>query len=235
MNLSKIIGPMAFVFCIIAVVLAAVIIADTSESGGSDGKKLELMNNQINEDQKTDKSPPPDEAIQSCLGKSIGNDCQFESKEGVLSGVCDNKPGILACAPDIGQNGGPVPNDKPDVQDTNTLSDTVKTKFDACINNTRDNPACKDCCDCLTDADGETRTKCRDTCALHDFSKNSDLIDVTAPSLLGPNGDYSECVEKGNSSECKSCCEESLGLQCGDYRHCRTACNNKYGDSKKPS
>lgn len=104
--------------------------------------------------------------------------------------------------------------------------------FNSCINNTKDNPQCKDCCDCLAGIEGNTRTSCRDTCAAHDFSKNSDFIIFEAPSTLGANGDYSECVEKESSSECKSCCEGSMGLQCGDYRFCRTACNEKFGDSK---
>ena len=114
---------------------------------------------------------------------------------------------------------------------TNTSSNVVTTNFDSCISNTKDNPQCKDCCDCLAGADTKMRTSCRDTCATHDFSKNSNFITVDAPSIKGASGDYSECVNKG-ASECKFCCENSIGLTCGDYRFCRTACNDAFGDVK---
>lgn len=114
-------------------------------------------------------------------------------------------------------------------------STTIKeiTSLNSCIENTRDNPQCKDCCDCLAGVDSKTRTSCRDTCATHDFSKNSNFITVDAPSTLGPNGDYSICVAKANSAECKYCCENTIGISCGDYRFCRTACNNQFGDAKQ--
>lgn len=104
--------------------------------------------------------------------------------------------------------------------------------FNACINNTKDNPQCKDCCDCLSDTDGATRTNCRDTCAAHDFTANSGFIQVHAPSVLGASGDYTQCTQISGSNQCKACCEETLWLQCWDYRFCRTACNVTYGDPK---
>jgi len=105
--------------------------------------------------------------------------------------------------------------------------------FESCIYNTRDCPECKDCCDCLEGAAGDLRTACRDACATHDFSENSDFISVKCPSVLGPDKDYSECVKCGSSDACKTCCEESMGLQCGDYQYCRTACNEAFGDDKQ--
>jgi hypothetical protein len=215
-----------------ALVAAAVVVADTSESIGPGGKNSQRMNNQTNETQRDDNRLPPDEAIQSCQGKSVASDCQFEGEHGLLRGICDDNPGILACNPDRDQSVGQAPNEKPAVPDTKTQSGSVTTDFNSCINNTKDNPECKDCCDCLAGADGKTRTECRNACARHDFSKNSDFITVPAPFVLGPNGNYSECIEKGSSCECKSCCEDSMGLLCGDYRHCRTACNNRYGELK---
>lgn len=232
MKFSRTQGLTVAAFCIMALVAAAAFAADMSGSAGPGGKNSQMMNNQTNETQRDDKSLPPDEAVQSCQGKSIGSVCQFDGEQGVLSGVCDSNPGILACNPDRDQSVGQAPNEKPAARDITAQSGSVTADFNSCINNTKDNPECKDCCDCLAGADGKTRTECRDTCALHDFSKNSDFITVSAPSVLGPNGNYSECVEKGSSSECKSCCEDSMGLLCGDYRHCRTACNNRYGDSK---
>lgn len=180
---------------------------------------------------------PPAEAISACTGKSIGATCQFENREGTLTGICNDNPGVLACAPNRGDNPSPGQGNQNQPQANNqqpqnnkqnvSLSDSALN----CVDHTKDNPQCKDCCDCLADADGSMRTACRDTCAVHDFSQNSDFITVTAPSILGKNGDYSQCVAKASSGECKDCCEGSLGLQCGDYQYCRTACNNKFGNA----
>lgn len=114
----------------------------------------------------------------------------------------------------------------------NNNQNLVSINFDTCINNTKDNPQCKDCCDCLNGVDSKIRTNCRDMCAVHDFTKNYEFITINTPFLYGEKGNYSICIEKGNSTNCKYCCENTIGLECGDYRHCRTACNNKYGDSK---
>lgn len=119
--------------------------------------------------------------------------------------------------------------DKP--MKNNNVSISLGSDVDSCINNTKDNPQCKDCCDCLAGVDSETRTACRDSCAVHDFSKNYDIISIDVPSILGKDGNYSVCVAKG-SLECKTCCENQIVLQCGDYQYCRTACNNAFGDAK---
>jgi len=106
-------------------------------------------------------------------------------------------------------------------------SEAQDSTFESCINNTKDEGECKDCCDCL-DADAATRTDCRDTCATQDFSQNSDFITVNAPITLGPGGDYSAAVETGTESACKKYCDDSLELSCGDFRYCRDACNAEY-------
>jgi hypothetical protein len=116
-------------------------------------------------------------------------------------------------------------------KNTNNSSISLDASFDSCINQTKDNPQCKDCCDCLSNSTSSERTACRDTCALHDFSENSNIISITVPSILGKEGNYSQCVAKG-SIECKNCCENEIGLSCGDYQYCRTACNNAFGDPK---
>jgi hypothetical protein len=211
--------------CIIILVIAAVLISNTSGSVGLDEKDNELMIHQKNTNQTYNTDLPPDEAIQSCQGKSIGTNCQFSNKNRVLTGVCDDNPGILACAPEREHDPELVSNEGIATNNMTALRGGISANFESCVNHTKSNPECKDCCDCLAGTDGKTRTECRDTCAIHDFSINSNIITVSAPSVLGPHGDYSECVEKGSSSECKSCCEESMGLLCGDYRHCRTACN----------
>jgi hypothetical protein len=108
------------------------------------------------------------------------------------------------------------------------LDDVGSSTSESCIDNTKDEPECKDCCDCL-DGDSAERTTCRDECAVSDFSLNSDFITFDVPSVLGLDGDYSECVALSGEQECKICCEDSMELQCGDYRHCRTACNEAFG------
>jgi len=179
---------------------------------------------------------PPTEAINVCEGKAIGDKCEFLDKKGTSIGICDDKPGVLACAPSRNENDGSKPGMQPEERNSDNQNTDIQTSedlvvFESCIFNTRDNPECKDCCDCLSDADGGTRTACRDTCATHDFDDNSNFITVTVLSTLGETGDYSGCIDMGSSKECKLCCEGSMGLQCGDYRHCRSACNNEYGDS----
>ena len=99
--------------------------------------------------------------------------------------------------------------------------------YESCINNTIDEAQCKDCCDCL-DNPGE-RKDCRDACAIEDFTDNSNYIEVDAPSVLGPDGDYSVAVETGSEQACKTYCDESDLLACGDRRYCRDACNAAYG------
>lgn len=117
------------------------------------------------------------------------------------------------------------------VKNNNSQAISLGTSVGSCVNNTKDNSQCKDCCDCLSGVDSATRTSCRDTCAVHDFSTNNNVIIITVPSVLGKEGDYSVCVSKG-SAECKTCCESQIGLSCGDYQYCRTACNNAFGDAK---
>jgi len=42
---------------------------------------------------------PPQVAIDACIGKSMGDVCEFDDRGGVSQGVCDDKPGVFACAP----------------------------------------------------------------------------------------------------------------------------------------
>ncbi len=106
------------------------------------------------------------------------------------------------------------------------FQDATAYTADTCLNNTRDEAACKDCCDCLDDP--AQRQACRDTCVVTDFSDNSDYITVDAPSTLGPDGDYSAATGTGSESECKTYCDESGDLDCGDRRFCRDACNETF-------
>lgn len=60
-------------------------------------------NDEINP-QVTNTNMPPTEAISACTNKNIGDSCQFESKDGTLTGVCNTNPGVLACAPNRDDN-----------------------------------------------------------------------------------------------------------------------------------
>jgi len=97
-----------------------------------------------------------------------------------------------------------------------------------CLSNTQDEAKCKDCCDCM-DSDAAGRTTCRDACIAKEkkgeFSANSNFITVTAPSTLGPNGDYSAALSGGTEAACKLYCDGSSTLSCGDRRYCRDKCN----------
>ena len=104
---------------------------------------------------------------------------------------------------------------------------------DACVNNTRDEAECKDCCDSL-DADGTARKACRDECPNHDFAQNTDFITIDVLSSLGPEGDYSACTTAGDERTCKECCDGSPDLQAGDRRFCRDACAAASGDGNPP-
>ncbi len=95
-----------------------------------------------------------------------------------------------------------------------------------CLNHTRQEGECKDCCDSLS-VDGSARKACRDECPQHDFTQNTNFITVNAPSSLGPTGDYSACTLTDNERTCKDCCDSSADLQAGDRRFCRDACAGK--------
>lgn len=100
----------------------------------------------------------------------------------------------------------------------------AQTPSYACLTRTTDESECKNCCDCL-DVDALTRRSCRNDCAVHDFSLNSDFIPVNATSMLGPDGDYSAALDAGSEQVCKEYCDGSDALACGDRHYCRDACN----------
>ncbi|MCP4683649.1 MAG: hypothetical protein GY864_15065, partial [Desulfobacterales bacterium] len=106
--------------------------------------------------------------------------------------------------------------------------------YESCTNNTSDEGQCKDCCDCI-DGDADARKDCRDACAIQDFSQNSGLITVDAPSTLGPGGDYSAATGTGSEQACKEYCDGTSELDCGDRRYCRDACNETYSGEGSPT
>lgn len=115
-----------------------------------------------------------------------------------------------------GQNNKPV---------QKTDNNIAYSSYSTCLENTKDAPTAKDCCDCLS-GDASLHKACRDATVNYDFSKNTVIKTFTIPSKLGPSGDYSAFTASGNQQQCKQACESaSSGLVCGDYRYCRTACD----------
>lgn len=93
-----------------------------------------------------------------------------------------------------------------------------------CLTQTANEGQCKDCCDCMS-GDADAIKSCRDSCAVQDFSQNTNLLSINAPSVLGPNGDYSLFLSSDEQA-CKLACDNSDALACGDRRYCRDACAN---------
>lgn len=127
MKLSRIIGLAVAAFCIIAIFAAAVIVADTRGPVEPGGKNNEFVNDPSTGTQKNTQSLPPDEAISSCTGKSTGDVCQFKDRQGTSTGVCDNTPGVLACAPVKKQNTGQTPDEKSAPQAMGTPSGNLQS------------------------------------------------------------------------------------------------------------
>lgn len=124
----------------------------------------------------------------------------------------DKKPGGQAAS--ANQASQPKPAD----------SNVAYASYSTCVENTKDLPASKDCCDCLP-GDASVHKACRDFAATYDFSKNTVFKTFEIPSTLGQNGDYSSCTASGNQQQCKQCCENTGKFVCGDFRFCRTACD----------
>ncbi|MEI6479855.1 MAG: hypothetical protein WCO21_03490 [bacterium] len=100
------------------------------------------------------------------------------------------------------------------------------SSYGTCLENTKDEPSAKNCCDCLS-GDAELHKACRDATVGYDFSKNTVFKTFEIPSKLGRDGNYSTFTVSGNQQQCKQACESATsGLMCGDYQYCRTACNN---------
>ena len=125
-----------------------------------------------------------------------------------------------------GQNNKQTKTDSGTKTAPKTDSNIAYSSYSTCLENTKDGPAAKDCCDCLS-ADVSVRKACRDATVSYDFSKNTTFKQFTIPSKLGRTGDYSAFTASGNQAQCKQACESaSSGLVCGDYQFCRTACNS---------
>jgi phosphatidylethanolamine-binding protein (PEBP) family uncharacterized protein len=98
MKPSRSIGLMVVVWCILALVLAGCLNAlpdPSTASAKNDGTTSVALPGE----QKNNPGLPPEAAIAACSGKAAGDPCRFTDKNGVASGQCDEKPGVLSCAP----------------------------------------------------------------------------------------------------------------------------------------
>jgi phosphatidylethanolamine-binding protein (PEBP) family uncharacterized protein len=127
MKLSRNCGFVIGAFCVIVIVVAAVIVADAPNPAVPEGKSNQLVNDTATGTQQNTSSLPPEEAILACSGKSTGVGCQFQDRGGLSSGVCDTTPGVLACAPARKQNSGQIPDEKSAPHAKNTTMGTITT------------------------------------------------------------------------------------------------------------
>jgi hypothetical protein len=141
-----------------------------------------------------------------------------------------NNPGVVETIEGSGRTNASFPmnpishsgNNVPINQDSYLASDST-ISYDSCIMHTKNNPECKDCCDCL-EGNATTRKTCRDACNSQNFSQNTDFIPIRPVSLSGPNGNYSACTASGTEQACKAFCDGSSAVSCGNRRFCRDAC-----------
>ena len=75
-----------------------------STPGDDDAIDDDASDDDMSDDDATDDdtSPPPDEAVQACEGKSVGDDCSFTSPNGEVTGTCQMIGDVLACVPEGG-------------------------------------------------------------------------------------------------------------------------------------
>ncbi len=90
----KYIGICVILSLFLLVLFSGCVNVNNSFDSNVQKQQVNLDNNSLN-----NVHMPPNEAILACKDKNINDNCQFESKEGTLTGVCNDKPGVLACAP----------------------------------------------------------------------------------------------------------------------------------------
>jgi len=67
---------------------------------------------------------PPQAAIDACASKAIGDTCEFSDNGNTAQGVCDDKPGVLACRKNDATNGEQNTN-----QDNKNFYDPQKSSY----------------------------------------------------------------------------------------------------------
>ncbi len=105
-------GWQAAALCILALVTAACMAPASPGSAMPGIEPGRSLADPAQEQQKPLSDLPPEAAIAACGGKTSGAACTFTGREGIVSGTCDERPGVLACAPDGSVSGGQVPEAK---------------------------------------------------------------------------------------------------------------------------
>lgn len=166
-------------------------------------------------------------ALWDIYGRNLLCSCNCNTQTNQSAGDIRPGEGGLTTTPKVknGNNTSTPPtkngNNQPPKADANIDTSLYQT----CLSNAKDLGDSKDCCDCLS-GDASLHKACRDAAANYDFSKNTTFKTLEIPTTLGQNGDYSACTASGNQQQCKQCCENSGKFVCGDFRFCRTACDN---------
>lgn len=111
MKPSRSIGVIVIAWCILALAFAGCLNAQPCSSGPA-AKNNGTQYVPSPEQQKNTPGLPPDTAIAACSGKSTGDACQFPDRNGVASGQCDEKPGVLSCAPARSDNASHIPEER---------------------------------------------------------------------------------------------------------------------------
>ncbi|MCP3671343.1 MAG: PEBP family protein [Gammaproteobacteria bacterium] len=64
---------------------------------------------------------PPQEAINACEGKRVEAPCEFQDRQRITRGVCNDRPGVMACAPNRNMQG----RSRPLKRQTNTQNKAI--------------------------------------------------------------------------------------------------------------
>ena len=94
--------------CVLAVLAGAAILAAAHGPAGPGGITSDGMNPPVPQALDSTGTAPPEEAVSACTGKSAGDTCRFADRDGILTGICDDKPGMLACASSRNRDSGNV-------------------------------------------------------------------------------------------------------------------------------
>ncbi len=112
MTLSGKSGGYAAALCILALVTAACMSPASPGSATQGFASGGTPADPAQEHEKNRQNLPPDAAVAACSGKISGDVCQFTDREVTVSGTCDEKPGVLSCAPGKSVSEGQAPEPK---------------------------------------------------------------------------------------------------------------------------
>jgi phosphatidylethanolamine-binding protein (PEBP) family uncharacterized protein len=110
MKPSPSLSLMIIAWCILAMAFAGCLNAEPGSSGPvakNNGTRY-IPSHEL----KNSPGLPPNDALAACSGRSTGDACQFADRNGVASGQCDEKPGVLSCAPVRSDNVSYLPEER---------------------------------------------------------------------------------------------------------------------------